>query len=152
MPCIKMHLPLVRLLVLGPLTACGSGDHAGPNEALRFEATGTWIGTARGIEVQIRVETDVPAVGPDLTGDARFVTASDDTIPLLMSGDNLTPASNLVTVTLTYSPNPSHGLENYGRFSGSFSDPRTLVGEIQGTELTLGPFGTDTIPMTLTRE
>jgi hypothetical protein len=69
-----------------------------------------------------------------------------------MSGDNLTPTSNLVTVTLMFSPNSNHGLENYGQFSGSFSNSSTLVGEIQGTELTLGPFGTDTIPITLVKE
>ena len=145
-----LRLSFAGLLVLGSLTACDAGEHAGPQ--LRYEAVGTWTGTAMGIEVQFRVEPDVPTVEPNLVGDAQFVTSSGDTIPLLMSGDNRTPASNLVTVDLAYSPNPNHGLEDYGRFSGRFSDPVTLVGEIQGTALTLGPFGTDTVRITLVRE
>lgn len=139
----------VAILASSVLAACaGSGSEgAGPDPVPRYNSTGSWLGVARDVEVHMHIVQDSQRVGLDVHGDLFLVTAVQDTLRLELEGDNGTPTFNSWYVNLRDSLG-----QFYGQFLGAFDGANTLVGEVSSADPPRGPFGPDTVALTLQRQ
>jgi hypothetical protein len=103
--------------------------------------TGDWVGTAKGVQVQLRL-TEAPATDPtfgryeDVTGTGSLITSTGDSLPFTVEGYRISGPTGLFMIFRAPVGGPG-----YGNFWGQLADNGALIGSIDGTTIgMIGPF------------